>query len=175
MAAGRRRVKHAGPSLQNYGTPWVLVRALERELRQRFTLDAAAEKWNAKARAHFDKDADGLAQKWFGLTWCNPPYADQKLWLEKALVEAQRGVRVVMLLKAATSERYWKPIAYDHGTVDLVHGRIAFIDPRTRRPKSGADFASAFVHLGPGVAPRTTRYRDARTGELLDNEQRKAA
>lgn len=172
-----------GPSIQNYVTPWTHVHAFEDDtLHCAFALDAAADRWNAKAAQFVTKKMNGLEVPWIDPTFYNPEYHEQRLWLEKAAFEARRGVRSIGLLKAAIAESYWHPIAYELGAQDLYRGRIAFLAPRgglrlvtkagvrfipEGKPVKGSDFASAAVLLGPGFRPRTYRYRDARTGQLI--------
>lgn len=176
-------MRNAGPSEQRYGTPPHLVSALELELRRRFDLDAGAEPWSAKAVRFYTERDNGLVKPWAPLTWYNPPYNDQARWLAKAIVEcAERGVLSAGLLKASTSERYWRPSTYEIGTTDFYEGRISFIAPpegvwkgkgKSRRfiaggePVDGADFANALVWIGPGVKARHDRYRSAKTGLLI--------
>jgi phage N-6-adenine-methyltransferase len=166
-------------SLQNYGTPPGFFAALDRDFARlvgyRLTLDVCAEKWSAKCPLYFTKKDNALAQEWRHGWFCNPPYNDQRTWLEKANAEANKGRRGVMLLKAATAERYWMPLTFERGTTDLVYGRMAFIHPKTKRPQSGADFASAVVWLGPGIPSGVVRYRCARSGELLASGARVAS
>lgn len=64
-------------------TPGELFRELDKEFD--FTLDVCASEKNAKCRAFFTKEQDGLLQEWTGRCWCNPPYGRGILrWVEKA-------------------------------------------------------------------------------------------
>ena len=90
-----------------------------------FDLDAAADGDTALAPHHYDASDNGLEQPWFGLTWCNPPYAraekacrpnckkkrcaergyhlDRDVpgggdWIAKGAGEAQAGRAVVLML-----------------------------------------------------------------------------
>lgn len=182
---------HDGPSIQNYVTPWYVVRALEADTFFRpFALDAAADRWNAKAERHYNRRQNGKKRRWLNPTFYNPEYSEQAEWLARALFWARRGIHSAGLLKLATSESYWRPIAYEHGTTDLYDGRLAFLAPRgglrlkTKQgvrvipagaPVKGNSFASAVVLLGPSFAPRAFRYRHARTGLLIHHDHRKAA
>src|SRR5690349_22282004 len=56
-----------------------------------FTLDVAAQPWNAKCLRYFTGDDDGLAQVWEGVCWCNPPYGKAiAAWIHKAYESAQQ-------------------------------------------------------------------------------------
>lgn len=57
-----------------------------------FTLDACALPENAKCKAYYTPEQDGLAQPWEGVVWCNPPYGRQiGQWVKKAHDAAARG------------------------------------------------------------------------------------
>jgi phage N-6-adenine-methyltransferase len=164
--------EHAGPSIQNYATPWPLVWVVERELGVRFALDACAEEWSTKAEHFYSLPQNGLAEKWRDATWCNPPYEEQDRWLARGAYWADLGVRSVHLVKASTSALYWRPLTFERGVVDLFEGRIAFIDPATGEPKPGSSFASAMVWMGPGFEPGVVRVRSAESFELVSRLQR---
>lgn len=89
-------------------TPRELWDALDAEFR--FTLDAAASLGNALTAHYFDLMADGLAQPWSGVVWCNPPYSDLRPWAAKATFEISRDYGpdvIVMLLPANRTEQGW--------------------------------------------------------------------
>ena len=46
-----------------------------------FTTDVCAEPHNKKCERYFSPEADGLAQEWSGVCWCNPPYSDSASWI----------------------------------------------------------------------------------------------
>lgn len=57
-----------------------------------FTLDVCALPKNAKCKAYYTPEQDGLAQPWNGVVWCNPPYGRQiGQWVKKAHDTAARG------------------------------------------------------------------------------------
>lgn len=57
-----------------------------------FTLDACALPKNAKCKAYYTPEQDGLAQPWNGVVWCNPPYGRQiGQWVKKAHDTAAGG------------------------------------------------------------------------------------
>lgn len=70
-----------------------------------FTLDACALPKNAKCKAYYTPEQDGLAQPWNGVVWCNPPYGRQiGQWVKKAHDTAARGG--VRRYAATCSHRY---------------------------------------------------------------------
>ena len=162
-----------GASEQAYETPWKHVRAVEADSfgGVPFAIDVAAAERNRKAPRHYSVNDNGLKRTWVDRTWCNPPYENQGEWLARGVYWArEHGVRSAFLVLASTSANYWRPCCFDAGTVDFYEGRIAFLDPATGLPRKGFDRASALVLLGPGFAPRTVRYRDARTGILIRDD-----
>jgi phage N-6-adenine-methyltransferase len=79
----------------------------------RFTLDVAASSENAKCRAFYAREQDGLAQSWRSrAVWCNPPYSNLDAWVRKAWLEMSdahplRPEVVVMLLPSNRTEQKW--------------------------------------------------------------------
>lgn len=75
--------------------------------RYQFTVDVAAAKHNAKCARFYDRATNGLSQSWAcERVWCNPPYSAIRPWIEKAWVEVDADV-VVMLLPANRTEQGW--------------------------------------------------------------------
>lgn len=115
--------------------------------RFRFTLDVAAASHNAKLERYFTEDDDGLAQRWDGRIWCNPPYSNIRPWVDKAWREfrcARSGLPgpelIVMLLPAnRTEQAWWQDLVegprlnqhwINHGfRVEFLRGRMRFIRP----------------------------------------------
>ena len=103
-----------------------------------FTLDVAASEANRLTEAYYDLEADGLAQPWTGVVWCNPPYSDIRPWVAKATFEFLRGGGprvIVMLLPANRSEQGWwqdyieQPRRDGHLEVRFLRGRLRFDTP----------------------------------------------
>ena len=106
-------------------TPQDLFRAIDAEFH--FTLDAAASKQNAKCKAYYDAEADGLKQPWSGSVWCNPPYgrgiAD---WVKKAYEESKRGVTSVLLTFARTDTKWFHEYVLGKAEIRFIRGRVKF-------------------------------------------------
>lgn len=158
-------------SEQTYATPPRLVRAVELDSfdGRPFDLDVATDARNAKAPAYYDVKGNGMRSLWAApQCWCNPPYENQGDWMARAVWHAREyGISTALLVLASTSANYWRPCAFEAGTVDFYEGRIAFLDPSTGEPRAGFDRASALVLVGPRFRPGVVRVRDAVTGHLL--------
>ena len=96
-----------------------------------FKLDVAATDKSAKCAMYFTPKTDGLLQSWDvgGAVFCNPPYGrDLGKWVKKAYDEAQRGVKVVMLIPARTDTSYFHEYIYGKAETRFIRGRLKFTD-----------------------------------------------
>lgn len=122
-----------------------------------FTLDVCASAANAKCDRYFTKADDGLAQKWDGVAWMNPPYGRQiGKWIAKAQQESESGATVVCLIPARTDTRYWHDYVMKADEVRFIKGRLHFtFDYHEDRKASGeskahnAPFPSVLVVFRP--------------------------
>lgn len=127
-----------------------------------FTIDAAADEWNAKLPRFWSREDDGLRQPWAGeRVWCNPPYSSIEPWLVKAWHEAPGPCRdpddhaalIVMLLPANRTEQGWwqrhieGPRRDGILTVEFLPGRLKFIGPgdEERKPNDRPPFGCCLV------------------------------
>lgn len=124
-----------------WGTPLDLFDALNQEFR--FGVDVCATPELAKCERYYTPEQDGLAQKWTGTCWMNPPYGDQiGRWVEKAHQSSKGTATVVCLLPARVDTGWW----WDHclfGEIRFLRGRLKFGNAET-----GAPFPSAVVIFG---------------------------
>jgi phage N-6-adenine-methyltransferase len=105
-----------------------------------FDVDVCANTTNAKCPVFFDKNKDGLKQKWVGKCWMNPPYGkDISKWMEKAHQSWQEGATVVCLVPSRTDTKWWHHFAMK-GQIVFIKGRLKFGDS-----KNSAPFPSALV------------------------------
>lgn len=128
-----------------------------------FIIDLFTDAENSKCPRFYTAENNALVQDWAadlagGKAFANPPYSrsaydDDKQAITgmrnimaKVMAEREKGARIVMLLKSATSEVWW-PEQVDH--VAFVRGRISFdlpqwFVPATDKDKAGnAGFAVA--------------------------------
>ena len=109
-----------------------------------FDLDVCAIPGNAKCARYFTPESDGLAQRWGGVCWMNPPYGRTiQLWMRKAYFESRTGATVVCLVPARTDTKWWHEYAMK-GEVRFIKGRLKFGDAKTNAP-----FPSALVIFRP--------------------------
>lgn len=84
-----------------------------------FTLDAAASVGNALCHRFYTLDGfyhgtrkvttlDGLRGSWAGeRVWCNPPFSELLEWTDKAWVEQDHAISIVMLVPANRTYANW--------------------------------------------------------------------
>jgi phage N-6-adenine-methyltransferase len=113
-----------------------------------FGVDVCASTENAKTPVYFTREIDGLAQKWRGVCWMNPPYGKGiGAWMAKAFDARLHGATVVCLVPARTDTGWW----WDHarlGEIRFLRGRLRFSD------SDPAPFPSAVVVFEPGRSRR---------------------
>jgi phage N-6-adenine-methyltransferase len=115
-----------------------------------FDVDVAASFENRKCERFYDKRIDALQDglAWEGRVWCNPPYNNIVPWVAKAIeqVRERNAERVVMLLPAGTSSK-WFQLAYENAArIEFVHGRLNFGGPHALNDgKSAAPNPSILV------------------------------
>ena len=105
-----------------------------------FALDAAASAENALCSKFFDgstPNLDGLLAPWIDVTFCNPPFRDAGEWVRKAIAEAKRGARSVLIVPVGCSQSWWHEAAA-HATIFYPTKRISF-DLPDGTPTTGAD------------------------------------
>ena len=99
-------VKHKEykPNDELYTPPWVFE-----TLAIDFDLDVCSPVLGLPylpAKKWFHAGDDGLAQKWQGRVWCNPPYSSPKLWVEK-FIEHNNGIMLAPFSKSAWYHKLW--------------------------------------------------------------------
>lgn len=94
-----------------------------------FDLDPCCREETAKAPMFFTKDSNGLAQRWHGRVWVNPPYSDPRPWIARAVdaVTNAECHEVVMLLPAAIDTTWFHDLVLPNADVVFMRGRIKFI------------------------------------------------
>src|SRR5690348_7550031 len=70
-----------------------------------------------------DRGEDGLSLKWEGLVFCNPPFSEKALWIEK-MIEHKNGI---LLLPERGSAPWFGPLAQEAGSYFVMGKKINFI------------------------------------------------
>lgn len=139
----------------DWPTPRRLFDALNAEFA--FDLDPCASDQNAKCARYFTVADDGLARRWQGSVFMNPPYGRGiGDWVAKAWREARKGATVVCLIPARCDTEYWHDYVMQASEIRFIRGRIHFDSERQRaREANGesvahnAPFPSAVVVFSP--------------------------
>ncbi len=111
-----------------WATPADLVRSLETEFGA-FELDPCCREHTAKAPAFFTYRENGLAQRWHGRVWLNPPYSKPAPWLLKAIQETttSRATLVVAILPVRTDTRWFHDLVLGRCELRFIPGRVYWI------------------------------------------------
>jgi phage N-6-adenine-methyltransferase len=137
--------KQAG-TRSNWATPqWLFDHYTDRF---RFTLDAAAEAWNAKCAAFITEEQDALKTSWSGRVWLNPPYHDLNPWLRTAHIEAhitRNAELVCMLLPVRTSTLWFQEFVLPFAHVEWLPHRVCFDPPPTWTGKKDSPAEDSMV------------------------------
>jgi len=108
-----------------------------------FDLDPCATEANAKCANYFTREDDGLAQRWEGKVFMNPPYGREiPKWVKKAYEESLNGALVVCLLPARVDTSWWHEYVR-RGYIHFIKGRLKFGNSQNSAP-----FPSAIVVFG---------------------------
>lgn len=67
---------------------------------------------NIKARVTYSLEAgqDGLAEKWFGLVWVNPPFSNILPWADKLHAEIRHIHGAGFLVNTDSSTQWWRAL-----------------------------------------------------------------
>jgi hypothetical protein len=85
--------------------------------------------------------ADGLIIDWRDPTYANIPYSNPAPWIDKAIREAKKGCRVVLLTRVDPSTEWWLALIASGARVACFFGRIKFTG------EGSPNFASALWFL----------------------------
>ena len=138
MAAGSALRSSAS---DEWATPQDTFDALNREFGP-FNLDVCASASNAKCARFYTAAHDGLAQRWEGRVFMNPPYSDVGRWMAKARQSAIDGALVVCLVADRRGTRWWLENVPHASLVRTLPGRLRF------NGSGPATFASTVVVFG---------------------------
>ncbi len=138
---------------QDWATPDVFVRLVEKHFDIKFNLDVCAYDHTAKAPLWFTEEDDALQQEWTQICWMNPPYGQAiPIWLNYAYEQSQKHGSTIVCLVPARTDTVWFHTAVARGSLHLLKGRIAFerAHGKDTEHKPGA-FGSALIAFGPNI------------------------
>jgi hypothetical protein len=87
--------------------------------------------WNYTKSQMFDPcpvnpNFDGLKVEWNGLNYVNPPYTLLADFVDKAILEAVRGNRTIMLLPAKTDQAWFHKLLENKYEIIWIRKRLKF-------------------------------------------------
>ena len=93
---------------------------------------------------HFTKaECDGLAQKWFGRVWMNPPYGDETFkWMSKL---ADHGSGVALIFSRTETKGFHRQIWERAHSIFFFEGRLTFYTDEGIPAEAGANAPSCLV------------------------------
>ena len=100
------------------------------------------------ARTTYTIEDDGLAQRWHGRLFLNPPYGREiDEWIEKLVDEHDAGAvtEAIVLVPARVDTQWFRRL--DRFPRCFVYGRLKYSNSITPAP-----FPNAIFYLGPNVA-----------------------
>lgn len=118
----------------DWPTPQYLFNDLNKEFN--FTLDVCANEKNSKCEYFYGIEEDGLAQKWQGVCWMNPPYGRGiDKWIKKAYEESRKGnCTCVCLVPVRSDTKWWHNYVMKSNEVRLLTRRLSFEGANNKAP-----------------------------------------
>lgn len=104
------------------------------------------------AETHYTKKLNGLALRWRGFVWCNPPYGRKAApWL-KRMAEHNDGIALIF---ARTETAWWQDYIFPRASaLFFLRGRLTFCDTSGKPGDNTAGSPSALVAYGHTGARR---------------------
>lgn len=114
----------------------------------RFDLDPCAAPGWSTADRHIILPEDGLAARWSGRVWCNPPYGSETwAWLSKL---AEHGDGIALIFARTETAGFVEQVWNKADAVLFLHGRLHFHLPDGTRAAANAGGPSCLVAYGAG-------------------------
>lgn len=129
-----------------------------------FTHDVAASELNHLCDEYFTVDDDALSRDWGTVNWLNPPYSETEKWIQKAIDQAVTGKVTVMLVPAATSVAWFANAMTRASEVEIITGRIGFVDCDTGLPVNNNNIGSVVFVFGTAGKSVSLIHRDSMKG-----------
>jgi len=127
---------------EKWNTPKSLLALLDGEFH--FDYDPAQIGWDGS----WDTSIENEAWEWGQRNYVNPPYNNPVVWIEKALVERDRGKLTVFLLMANTTTRWFSRLWAEANEIRFIYPRVNYGDN-----KSSAPWGSIIAVIRPEKTP----------------------
>lgn len=125
-------VQKPGRSRQDYGTPWVLVRALNKRFGP-IAWDLAATAKNAKAKNFITQKQDTFKVDWSKLPrgkdewlFLNPPFGQIEKFVRRCVKMMKRGAKILFLVPASVGAQWYRRWIWKYARVYYLGQRISF-------------------------------------------------
>jgi len=102
------------------------------------------------AKTFFDEKKNGLAQKWFGKIWMNPPYAQPFINDFISKLETESYEEAIVLVNNATETKWGQKLLELCSAICFHSSRIRFLNPEGEYGEAPLQ-GQMIVYLGEGV------------------------
>ena len=155
------KMNQKGKGNDNFQTPNFIFKQLDNVFK--FTKDVACLSTDFKifsTKGHFfDCGWDGLVESWKNeRCFCNPPFSKKADWIKKADYEVQNNdcpICVMILPSLCMDTKVWHEYIEGKYMYEILQGRISFIDPETKKPKSGNNSGTVVVYFKKKITTTT--------------------
>lgn len=149
----RKRYRQDDHPNQRQLTPAYVLEPV-RSLLGGIDLDPCTEPDNpTAARRFYTPPADGCELPWVGSVFVNPPYGKAKdRWVARCITEAERGLRIVLLIPSHTETRASQRALERCSSVLFVKARLRFGLVRANGRHEAASHGSMLLGYGVDVS-----------------------
>ena len=91
---------------------------------------------------YFDEQRDGLAHKWEGNVWMNPPYSKPKPWIQK-FIEHGQGIGLIAMSRSNSFYSLWNN---PDVSIAVPEKHMTFVTPEGK--KLGIFMPVCFIAMG---------------------------
>ena len=119
-----------------------------------------------QAKRYYSIEDNGLAQKWYGNVWCNPPYgktdgiSNKEVWTRKLIQQYTSGTttQAILLVTAATENMWFQNLWQFPICFSVRNDRVKFYSPNGDMVEH--PHGTAFVYLGPNEQAFIDAFRE---------------
>lgn len=106
------------------------------------------------AKKYITEEQDGLKTSWSGTIFCNFPYSDGKIWMEKCRkYYEETGCDVIILCFARSDTKAWQENVRRATGINLINRRIKFLD-RMGVERGNGNAPSVLIAFGEAAYKR---------------------